>query len=124
MNSDEIKIISKKIIENLSNDLRKTKYKKSQNFLAGHCYVATEALFYLLNKKEKKFWKPRWVKHENDTHWYIQNIETKQIIDLTRKQFKTKVPYHKGIGCGFLTKKPSKRTKILLSRIKKENKHE
>ena len=118
MNLTEIKEISKKIVANLSDDLRKAKYRKNKNSLAGHCYVATEALYHLLNGKEK-IWKPRWVKHENDTHWYIQNIQTKQIIDLTRKQFKTKVPYRNGIGCGFLTKEPSKRTKTLLLRIKK-----
>lgn len=122
MSKDKIERIKKNILSNLTEDLRLAKYRNDPNILKGHCYIASEALFYLLNNKNNKIWKPKWVKHENDTHWFIQNIETGRIIDLTVKQFKTKPRYGKGISCGFLTKVPSKRTQILLERIKKGNK--
>jgi hypothetical protein len=39
------------------------------------------------------------------------------ILDITKHQFKSKLDYSKGIGKGFLTKDPSKRTRILLKKI-------
>jgi len=44
----------------LSDDLRRPPWKGDPNPLAGHCYVASEALYHLLGDK----WKPEHVKHE------------------------------------------------------------
>jgi hypothetical protein len=57
------------------------------------------------------------VKHEGDTHWYLVNVNTTQKLDPTATQFKTRPPYIKGRGCGFLTKKPSKRAREMMEKM-------
>lgn len=109
------KQLIKKIIDNLSNDLRHVKYRDNKNKLAGHCYVASEAIYHLLGGKESG-WKAMFIKHDNEPHWFIKHIDG-EIIDITAKQFYDPVPYEKARGIGFLTKKPSKRSLILLNRI-------
>lgn len=80
----------------------------------GNCYVTCEALYHLLGGKESR-WKPMYVKHEGDTHWFLARYGL--ILDPTVKQFKTKPDYSKAKGCGFLTKKPSKRAKLLMQQM-------
>ena len=82
----------------------------------GNCYVTSEALYHLLGGKELG-WKPMRMFHENDTHWFIKNEETGQIIDATACQFNKQPDYDKAIGCGFLTRKPSKRAKQLMDKL-------
>lgn len=85
----------------------------------GNCYVTCEALYHLMGGKSAGLM-PRVVHHEGDTHWFLARkvlcgpsaIEV--IIDPTAKQFKTPPPYHLGRGCGFLTKRPSKRARALM----------
>lgn len=100
------------ISAHLTDELRLLKYRGNPNKLAGHCYIASEALYHLTNKTLK----PHFIKHEGQSHWFLKDQNNK-IIDLTAAQFKTPIPYTKAIGKGFLTKKPSKRTQILLKRI-------
>jgi hypothetical protein len=108
------------IVENLSDDLLSKKYLEIK-FLRnlpktfGHCYVASEAAYYLLGGKESG-WKPVYIKHLGCPHWYLQH-ECGAILDLTKDQFQTPVEYEKGRGTGFLTKEPSKRARKLLKRI-------
>lgn len=104
--------------EHLTDDLRKAPWKGNINKFAGHCYVASEALQFLLGKEN---YKPMTVKHEGVTHWFLQNRITKEILDPTVEQFETVPDYTKAVGRGFLTKKPCKRTQILLERIRNEN---
>lgn len=82
----------------------------------GNCYVCSEAIFHLLGGYEAG-WKPMYMKHEGDSHWFIQHKITGMIIDLTSGQFKTIPPYDKAKGKGFLTKKPSKRAKLLMEKL-------
>lgn len=92
----------------------------------GNCYACTEALFFLLGGK-KKGWTPYVVRHEGDTHWYlVRHFKQGEInnyapinlvLDPTIKQFKKPPPYHKGRGCGFLTKGPSKKAKALMKQM-------
>ena len=116
--------LKNKIINYLSDDLLKKEYKNvsgkikccRQNFvreLTGHCYIASET-YYHLSKEELKIF---FIKHENSSHWFLKN-KLGKIIDLTAGQFTTPVPYEKAIGKFFLTKKPSKRSRILIDRIK------
>jgi len=81
----------------------------------GHCYVVSEAAYHLLGGKESG-WTPHHIKHIGRSHWYLKH-ETGQILDLTASQFHTPINYSEGRGKGFMTKEPSKRTKVLLSRI-------
>lgn len=93
----------------------------------GNCYVTCEALFHLLGGKAAG-WTPRTVQHEGDAHWYLVRIvefpdlnglwsRVSTIVDPTVSQFKTKPDYSKGRGRGFLTKKPSKRARVLMDQL-------
>ena len=81
----------------------------------GNCYVACEALYHLLGGKQAGY-KPMRVKHEVDTHWFLVH-QSGLRIDPTASQFKKAPPYDKAVGCGFLTKKPSKRAEELMGRM-------
>lgn len=81
-----------------------------------NCYPVSEALQYLLGKDK---WKPEVLKYHGNTHWYLRNRITGEVLDATASQYKhpEKIPYHKGKGCGFLTKNPCKRTQLILDSI-------
>lgn len=102
----------------LTDDLRKSEYRENPNPMAGHCYVASEALYHLLGGKAEG-WKPMSIQHEGGPHWFLKH-EDGAVIDATADQFRTPVPYDEGRGCGFLTRDPSARTKIVLRRVEHE----
>lgn len=93
----------------------------------GNCYVTCEALYHLLGGKKAGL-VPCILKINGETHWYLEKrvlitrspkIYYRTIIDPTVKQFwpKRKLDYSKGRGCGFLTKKPSKRAQELMQKM-------
>lgn len=85
----------------------------------GNCYVTCEALYHLLGGK-KAGYVPHRLRHEGDVHWYLVHRATGEgdmIIDPTVSQFKTRPDYSKGVGAGFLTKKPSKRARDMMRRL-------
>lgn len=85
----------------------------------GNCYVTCEALYHLLRKGPLKL-TPMTMRHEGDTHWFLEFTlpdGSRLVLDPTAKQFKTKPDYSKARGRGFLTKKPSKRAKELMERM-------
>lgn len=111
-----------KIRENLTNDLRRPKYRNNENIIAGQCYVASEVLYWLIGGPTSGA-KPMHVRHENEPHWWLK-LEDGSHIDITSDQFKTPVPHENGKGKGFLTACPSKRAKILMERVcAKSTKH-
>lgn len=114
--------IIKKIHVNLSDDLLKSKYKnQNQHIFFGHCYVATEALYHLIPETERKNWIPQILNiDDNQTHWFLKNRNTNEIIDITKEQFSYELDYANSKGIGFLTKNPSKRTIELLRRVGEE----
>lgn len=57
------------------------------------------------------------MRHEGDTHWFLVNTGTGQVVDATAKQFTTKPDRTKAVGSGFLTKKPSKRARALIETL-------
>ena len=81
--------------------------------MAGHCYVASEALYHLTGGQAGP-WKPSTVRHEGSVHWFLVHRVTGEILDPTADQFSTPVPYTQGRGCGFLTAQPSRRGAALL----------
>jgi hypothetical protein len=107
--------IVQQIIDNLTDDLRRKPWKGSRNNLKGHCYVASEAFYHLVGGKEAG-WTPMFVWCEGIPHWYLR-FDSGAYLDITAGQFRRNVPYYKGIGKGFLTKKPSKRAQILIDRV-------
>lgn len=104
----------KRIQQELSDDLRRPPWKGSKNKLAGHCYIACEALFHIT----RRVLRPYHVKHLGQPHWFLIEPLSGKVIDPTAGQFKKPVPYHLGRCCGFLTQGPSKRAQILLDRLK------
>jgi hypothetical protein len=106
-----IEIMVTKIQASLDDSLRRAPWKGSDNALAGHCYVASEALFHLLPGM-----KPQFIRHEGAPHWFLLDPDG-NAVDATAGQFKTPVPYENAKGKGFLTKNPSKRAQILISKV-------
>lgn len=106
---------------NLTPDLLSKKWVKSHGYdpsnpMAGHCYVASEALYHL--GYGAKGYKPQVMRHQGGTHWYLRIPGTDAIIDPTADQFDIAPNYSQGRGSGFLTNKPSKRCAVLLSRVR------
>jgi len=83
MTQESISSISNQIIEYLTDNdtLRKPRFKGSSNPLAGHCYVATEALYTYLGGSESSY-TPQYVKHEGTTHWFLKHDTTNLTLDL------------------------------------------
>lgn len=109
---------------NMGPDLIPKKYRclRPRNAPAswGNCYPASEALYHLWGKRNG--WRPGYirymVKNTPATHWVLirPNGHAYSIIDITGDQFPPgKYPNPNSVvGCGFLTKRPSKRARILM----------
>lgn len=91
------------------------------NPLYGHCYIATEALYYLLDDDEKINYTPATININGITHWFLKHKKTGDIIDITKEQFNSELDYTNSKNRFFLSTKPSKRTLILLNRIYEKN---
>lgn len=82
---------------------------------AGHCYVASEALFHLTGKVMKPC---RATDERGISHWWLET--NGEIIDVTARQYTDlglTPPYSRGKGSGFLTREPSKRARTLMERL-------
>ncbi len=114
-----IKDLSKKIGISLSPDLLKKNFRfDPMNPKAGHCYVASEALFFLAGK-EAGYFPVRSKDDQGVVHWWLEN-KYGEILDPTADQYFSVgriPPYKTGRRGGFLTKKPSKRARILIRRV-------
>lgn len=93
--------------------------KSSENDSVGFCYLASE-LYYHLDGKSQKWW----FKEINSTellphdgkHFYLQNKQTGEILDITKSQFgNIEIPYHlgKNKGIRFVSKNCNKFRKLL-----------
>lgn len=98
-----------------SDDLRKTRYRDNPNYLAGHCYVASEALYHVCGGKDSEF-TPQVICMGEGSHWFLRNKHTGEIVDITAGQFNEPLDYSDARGCGFLTAEPSKRCQELIER--------
>jgi hypothetical protein len=100
----------------LTDDLRRAPYKGDPNPLAGHCYVATEALYHLLGPSAG--WAPRVISFpDGGTHWFLQRGAER--LDPTAGQFEGEpIPYTRARGCGFLTRQPSRRARVVIARVR------
>lgn len=120
------------IRDNLTPDLlhENDRYHGSGIGTAGHCYIASEALYHMLGGKESglkpcngRLWDIQDMGNiacatSGIQHWWLED-EDGNIIDATADQFPDGFPYESGRGRGFLTAKPSKRARILMERIAK-----
>jgi hypothetical protein len=105
----------------LTPDLLKQPYRRrveaGADPMTGHCYVATEALFHLFGGFRQKRYKPMYIRHEGGPHWFLLSSDL-AVIDATKEQFSTAVPYALGKGKGFLTRKPSARAREVIARVR------
>jgi hypothetical protein len=104
----------------LSEDLLHDKYREQDHPMAGHCYVASEALYHLLGGSEQSF-KPCCSRDAyGGVHWWLEDDDG-HVLDPTFDQYvdldKT-APYASGVRKGFLTTNPSARAVELIQRVK------
>ncbi len=83
--------------------------------MRGNCYVASEALFHILGGKAAG-WKPMRMRVDTDMHWFLKH-ESGLVLDPSVQQFSHPPDYSKGVGCGFLTSKPSHRARVLTEQL-------
>ena len=95
--------------------LRRSPWRGGSNPYAGHCYVASETLFYLMGGKAAGL-TPHTVRVEGVVHWFLRDASG-AVLDPTADQFDQEVPYHLSRGRGFLTRQPSKRAAELTQRV-------
>jgi len=86
----------------------------------GNCYAASEALYHILGGK-KAGWKPMRFRmtgpdKKMDTHWFLKHTSG-MILDPSVLQFSGTPDYTKGVGSGFLTTRPSKRARKLITEL-------
>lgn len=111
----------------LTDELRPARYRGHPNRYTGHCFLAAETLWHLLGGQESS-WRmqciPRKFLGYEDTHWYVRNRKTREILDPTAEQFEgERIPYEMGRFMGTSKTgpdrfKPTKRARVMLDRIK------
>jgi hypothetical protein len=107
---------------NLLSDEYLERWKDGSPITFGHCYAATEALWYLWGRKNHFF--PNRVKWTDkngleNVHWYLRRKSDGEIVDPTMMQFEEYPPYRLGKPIIFPSfPKKSKRCKEILRRIK------
>jgi len=131
---DEILAIAEFLINEiqseLSTDLLKEEYRiqhetEDVHPQTGHCYVASEALYWLLGGPNTDLFTPVVGRIEGESHWAIRYNREGQndlYFDPTSDQFGgLSREDHAGMtGTGFMSRQPSKRCRKLLVRIRKE----
>lgn len=103
----------------LSPDLLKPEWRDAPPPYGGHCYVATEAYYFLAGAARSGL-RPTVIRHEGTTHWFLLDAAG-AVTDLTLEQFRTPVPYAQGRGCGLQNKDqtvPSKRAQVVIDRVR------
>jgi hypothetical protein len=115
-----------KIQSVLTPDLRNREWQRrvlpDAHPTTGHCYIAAEAAYHIYGKR--RGFQPHVLRvgleHDLEvvTHWYLENKLTGERIDPTAEQFSQPLDYTRGRRCPFLTKEPSKRTRVLLTRMR------
>jgi hypothetical protein len=119
----DIEEIVKSILGCLSPDLLKPCYREEnkKNPTFGHCYVASEVLFHLIESKMPSRFFPSIGKDDNGVnHWWLIDSKYGTILDPTADQYISQgrlPPYERGRKCSFLTKEPSRRARIVMERI-------
>lgn len=112
----------------LTDELRQPQYRSNPDPFAGHCFVATNALFHLIDGP-KTGWDMKCIHKEHmegladDTHWFLQHKKTGHIIDPTADQFEETPPYEKAVSKGTSQTgedvgKPTQRAEKVIKRAK------
>jgi hypothetical protein len=100
---------------------RRLKREGSISPLAGHCSVASEALYHMLGGKAAG-WTPQVMRVSETTHWFLRHADG-TVIDATADQFETDPDRSLARGCGFPTPArglptppPSRRAQTVIER--------
>jgi len=112
----KINNLIKTVRDNLTFDLVKEEHR-GRTPIHGSCYVASEGIYYILKDDGVKTNIKRHKMPNGVNHWWLEK-EDDTVIDPTYDQFPYRVPYELGKNASFLTKVPSKRTKILIEKVK------
>ena len=94
----------------LNKDMRSI-VNPEDHFTRGHCYVATEAFYYLYGCKAG------YVPRGRDYHWWLEHKETGHIVDPTEPQLSGPFDYSKVKSKRFLPQSPKNATKELMRRV-------
>ena len=78
------------------------------------CYPGAEVVYHAGGGRRAGL-TPVQQRHEGVSHWWVRGPGV-EILDPATAQFRRPVPYERGKGKGFLTKKPSKRARALARR--------
>lgn len=101
----------------LCDELRRPEWRGERNPLAGHCYVASEALYHLLGGA-RSGWRPVFLRHEGKPHWFLRHRELGAIADPTALQFASPPRHELGVPKGFLTgERASRRAQVVIRRV-------
>lgn len=99
----------------LTPDLLKPEYRvDGAHPMAGHCYVASEALYHLAGKSAG--FRPHRMRVGGVTHWWLEDPAGNR-LDLTADQFPFTLDYSSGRCAGFLTRDPSKRSLRVIEKV-------
>ena len=97
----------------LTPELLPPEWQNHPHAMGGYCYVASEALYYLLGGGEAGLTVRR-APCEGGEHWWLEGRGDK-LIDATADQFEDDFAYDEGVASEFLTSDPSPRAvKIIL----------
>ncbi len=108
--------IARAVRDSLSPDLRKASSRADEDReCKGYSYTASEAIWHLLGGASSGY-RPHRIVHEGQPHWYLMNDG--DVIDVTACQFRSRVPYHEGQRRAFITARPSRRARLLMTRAR------
>jgi hypothetical protein len=80
------------------------------------CYPGAEVVYHA-NGGKRAGLTPMQQRHEGVSHWWVRGPGG-EVLDPAAAQFRSPVPYERGRGRGFLTKRPSRRARQLARRAK------
>ena len=100
----------------LTPELLPPEWQNHPHPMGGYCYVASEALYYLLGGREAGLTAKR-APCEGGEHWWLEGPGAK-LIDATADQFEDDFAYGEGVASEFLTSEPSPRALEIISRVR------
>lgn len=99
----------------LTPELLPPEWQNHPHPIGGYCYVASEALYYLLGGSEAGLTVKR-APCVGGEHWWLEGRGDK-LIDATADQFEGDFDYSKGVASKFLTPEPSPRAVKIMLRV-------
>lgn len=99
----------------LTSELLPPEWQDHPHRMGGYCYVAAEALYYLLGGREAGLTAKR-APCPGGEHWWVEGQHGK-LIDATADQFGEDFDYSTGVASRFLTAEPSPRAVTIMLRV-------